>query len=161
MKMLRAYLEEFSKKANAENIKIDVWGDMTVFDEDLQKSISSCIEKTKNNTGICLNICLNYGGRNEIVTATRKIAEKVKSGEIDLSDITEETVSENLYSAKCPDPDLMIRTSNEFRTSGFLPWQMTYTEFVFIPKYWPDFNEKDLDECIEIYKKRNRKFGVK
>ena len=161
MDLLRAYLDEYSKKADTENTKIKVWGDISVLREDLQKSILDCETRTKDNTGINFNICLNYGGRDELVHATRKIAEQVRNKTLNPDDITEETISNALYSAGVPDPDLMIRTSGELRTSGFLLWQLSYTEFVFLDKYWPDFNEKDLDECIEIYQKRNRKFGGK
>lgn len=161
MKLLKNYLGDYSNRANTENIKLNVWGDISAFDDELIKCINNCINKTKENTGISFNICLNYGGRSEMTMATKKIAEMVKNGKISTKDITEKLISENLYSFDCPDPDLMIRTSGEYRTSGFLLWQMAYTEFVFLDKYWPDFTEKDLDECIEIYKKRNRKFGGK
>jgi undecaprenyl diphosphate synthase len=161
MSLLKNYLDDYSKRADSENIKVNVWGDITALAEGLQNSIEDCIERTKNNTGVNFNICLNYGGRDEITKAMQKIAIKVKNGEINPEDITEEVVSNNLYSANVPDPDLMIRTSGELRTSGFLLWQMAYTEFVFIDKFWPDFSEDDLDSCIEIYEKRNRKFGGK
>ncbi len=161
MDLLKNYLDDYSKRADSENIKVKIWGDITALRKDLQKSIIDCEERTKLNTGVNFNICLNYGGRDEMVKATRKIAEKVKSGELAIDEITEETISQNLYSNGTPDPDLMIRTSGELRTSGFLLWQLSYTEFIFLDKLWPDFNEKDLDECIEIYKKRNRKFGGK
>ncbi len=161
MDLLKDYLDDYSKRADSENIKVKIWGDITVLRQDLQDSIKLCEERTKSNTGVNFNICLNYGGRDEIVKMTKKISEKVKSGEIDIDDINEDLISENLYSKGVPDPDLMIRTSGEIRTSGFLLWQLSYTEFVFLDKYWPDFTEKDLDECIEIYKKRNRKFGGK
>ena len=123
--------------------------------------IEKCMERTKNNTGITFNIALNYGGRDEIVRAVKSIAKKVKENEIDIEDITEQTISDNLYTKNQPDPDLLIRTSGEIRLSNFLPWQLVYTEFVFVDKNWPDFNEQDLDEAIEIYQKRNRKFGAK
>ena len=161
MNLLKNYLEDYSKRADSENIKVKIWGDTSALREDLQKSILDCEERTKNNTGVHFNICLNYGGRDEIINATKKIAEQVKSQKLNAEDITEETISNALYSAGCPDPDLMIRTSGELRTSGFLLWQLSYTEFVFLDKYWPDFNEKDLDNCIEIYQNRNRKFGGK
>ncbi len=161
MDLLKTYLDEYSKRADSENIKVKIWGDVTVLREDLQKSIFECEERTKNNTGVNFNICLNYGGRDEMVKATRKIASQVKEGTLKIEDITEDVISQNLYSKDVPDPDLMIRTSGELRTSGFLLWQLSYTEFIFLDKYWPDFTEKDLDECIEIYKKRNRKFGGK
>ena len=161
MDLLKNYLDDYSKRANSENIKVKIWGDITALREDLQKSILDCEERTKNNTGVNFNICLNYGGRDEIVKATKNISKLVKDGVISIEDITEETISENLYSKNVPDPDLMIRTSGELRTSGFLLWQLSYTEFIFLDKMWPDFNEKDLDECIKIFQQRNRKFGGK
>lgn len=161
MFLLESYLNEFSKEANTENFVIRVLGDLTVLSENLQKSINDAIERTKNNTGTILNIALNYGGRNEIVNAIKQIALKVKEGTLSIDDISEEVVSENLYTNGIPDPDLLIRTSGEIRLSGFLPWQSVYSEFLFIDKLWPDFSEQDLDEAIEVYKSRNRKFGAK
>ena len=160
MALLKAYLDEFSKKADEGNFKIRVLGDISVLSKSLQTSINRAVETTKNNTGVSFNIAFNYGGRDEIVKATKKIADKVKSGEINVEDINEEMISENLYTFDIPDPDLMIRTSGELRISGFLIWQLAYTEFLFVDKYWPDFNEKDLDEAIAIYQKRVRKFGA-
>lgn len=159
MNLLKTYLNDFAKKADTENIKIDVFGDMEPFSEELKSSINKAIERTKTNTGISFNICLNYGGRDELVKATQKIATKVQSGELNVEDINEETIENNLYTTGIPDPDVMIRTSGEIRTSGFLMWQLAYTEFIFVEKNWPDFSEKDLDECIQIYQKRHRKFG--
>ena len=161
MSLLRLYLERFSKKADIENIKIKVLGDIEVLEEGLKKSIKKTIERTKKNTGLTLNIALNYGGRAEITKAIQKIARDVKNGIIDPLDITESTVEANLYTAGQPDPDLLIRTSGELRTSNFLPWQIVYSEFLFIEKNWPDFNEIDLDEAIIEYQKRTRKFGGK
>ena len=103
---------------------------------------------------------LCYGGRDEIVKATRKIAEQVKQGKIDVDEINEKMVSDNLYTAGEPDPDLVIRTSGEIRLSGFLPWQSVYSELLFVNKNWPDFTENDLDEAIIEYQKRTRKFGA-
>lgn len=160
MSLLKQYLDEFSKKADTENFRIRVLGDISVLRKDLQDSIYGAIERTKDNTGVSFNIALNYGGRDEIVKATKAIVQKVKNGELTLEDINENTLSNNMYTFDIPDPDLLIRTSGELRLSGFLIWQMAYTEFVFVDKYWPDFNEQDLDEAIEIYKKRVRKFGA-
>lgn len=125
----------------------------------MQKSIEKAIEITKNNTGLTLNIAFNYGGRQELVRATKIIAEKVKNNEISIEDINEQLISDNLYTAGQPDPDLLIRTSRELRTSNFLPWQLVYTEFYFPDKHWPEFGEEDLLEAIRVYQKRNRRFG--
>lgn len=161
MNLMQSYLDDYSKRADSENIKINFLGSRQELSSKMQNSIDKCIERTRNNTGITFNIALNYGGRNEIVKAVKDIAEKVKDDKISIDDITEQMVSDNLYTQGQPDPDLLIRTSGEIRLSNFLPWQLVYTEFVFIEKNWPDFNEKDLDEAIEIYQKRNRKFGAK
>lgn len=160
MLLLQNYLDDYSKRADTENIKVKILGDISALSEGMQKSIIKCMERTKDNTGVTFNIALNYGGRDEIVKATRKIAEKVKSNELQIEDITEETISNALYTEGQPDPDLLIRTSGELRTSGFLPWQIVYSEFLFLDKNWPDFNESDLDYAIEVYQNRNRKFGA-
>lgn len=161
MTLLKSYVEKFSKVANTENIKLNIIGDITALEEDLQKSINESMNRTKNNTGIVFNIAFNYGGRAEIINAIKNIANDVKNNNIDINDINEDLIGNYLYTKNMPDPDLLIRTSGEIRTSGFLTWQTVYTEFVFIEKNWPDFTEQDLDKCIEIYCNRNRKFGAK
>ena len=161
MLLLQNYLDEYSKRADTENIKEKVLGDISALPEGMQKSINKCMERTKNNTGVTFNIALNYGGRDEIVKAVKIISEQVKEGKIKVEDINEQLISNNLYTAGQPDPDLLIRTSGELRISNFLPWQLVYTEFLFVDKNWPDFNEKDLDDAIEVYGSRNRKFGAK
>ena len=161
MILLQNYLNDFSKRADTENIKIKVLGDISVLSKGMQNSINKAMERTKDNTGLTLNIAFNYGGRAEIVYALKQIAKKVKNDEINIEDINEEIISNHLYTSMQPDPDLLIRTSGELRTSNFLPWQLAYTEFYFDDKYWPDFSEKDLLKAIEIYKSRNRKFGGK
>ncbi len=161
MRLFQSYLDDYSKRADSENIKVKIIGSEEGLSEKMKDSIKKCMERTKNNTGITFNIALNYGGRDEIIKAVKNIAEKIKNKEMDIEDITEQTISENLYTKGQPDPDLLIRTSGEIRLSNFLPWQLVYTEFVFIEKNWPDFNEEDLNKSIEIYQKRNRKFGAK
>lgn len=161
MLLLQKYLEEFLSSDDFENIKVNMLGNIADLDTGLQKSINKIIEKTKNNTGLVLNIAFNYGGRDEIVRAVRKIAEEVKENKINVEDIDEQTISNSLYTAGQLEPDLLIRTSGEQRLSNFLLWQLAYTEFYFVQKYWPDFSEQDLDEAISVFEKRNRKFGGK
>ena len=159
MLLLQNYLDDYSKRADTENIRVKILGDIAALSEGLQKSIRNCMERTKDNTGVTFNIALNYGGRDEIVKAMQKIAKKVKDGELQIEDITEETISNSLYTEGEPDPDLVIRTSGELRTSNFLPWQIVYSEFIFLDKNWPDFSEEDLDEAIKTYQKRNKRMG--
>ena len=161
MSLLENYLDDFAKEADTENIVIRVLGDLTALSESLQESIRKTIERTKNNTGTIFNIALNYGGRNEIVNAVKEISKEVALGNLEIENITENIVSDHLYTKSIPDPDLLIITSGELRLSGFLPWQTVYSEFVFLEKLWPDFTPDDLDESIEIFRKRNRKFGAK
>ena len=158
--LLQMYLDKFLKTADLENIKLRVIGDReNNMPEEIKNKMIKMEERTKNNTGLKFNIAFNNDGRDEIVKATRKIASKVLKGELKVEDITEETVSNNLYTAGLPDPDLLIRTSGELRTSNFLPWQITYSEFLFLDKYWPDFTTKDIDDAIELYSKRHRRVG--
>ena len=160
MKLLETYLDDFAKEADTENIIIRVIGDMSALSESLQKSIERTIKRTENNTGTIFTIALNYGGRDEIVHAVKDIATLVKNNEMDIENITEEVISNHLYTKTIPDPDLLIRTSGELRLSGFLTWQSVYSEFLFMDKLWPDFNGEDLDFAIEEYNKRTRKFGA-
>lgn len=158
MKLLKFYILDFFKSYD-NNIKVRVIGRTDDLPKDIYSEIKKVEEKTKNNTGLVLNIAFNYGGRDEITTATKKIAEKVKNGELNIEDITEELISNNLYTAGQPDPDLLIRTSGEERISNFLTWQISYSEFVFTDKYWPAFSNQDLLETIATYQKRTRRFG--
>ena len=161
MLLLQNYLDIFAKTADKENIKIKMLGNREGLSEGLLKKIDNTIESTKNNTGITFNIAFNYGGRDEIVKAVKNISLNIKNGNINIEDINEKMISENLYTEDMPDPDLMIRTSGEIRTSNFLPWQLVYSEFYFTNKLWPDFSTEDLDNAILEYSKRTRKFGGK
>lgn len=158
MKLLKFYLLDFFNWSD-ENIKINVLGRIAELPKDLKDQIHKIEEKTKNNTGLVLNICFNYGGRDEIVTATKNIAQKVLDGELNIEDINERLFSDYLYTANQPDPDLLIRTSGEERISNFLPWQISYSEFVFTDKFWPEYNEQEFLNSIQIYQKRTRRFG--
>ena len=159
MAILRSEVEAFIRDKDKQNIRIKLCGNIDGLSKSLQKLINNAIELTKNNTGLTLNLAFNYGGRPEIVEAVKKIAQKIKNNEIDVKDINEDLISNNLYTAGEPDPDLLIRTSHELRTSNFLPWQLVYTEFYFPEKHWPEFGEEDLLEAIRVYQKRNRRFG--
>lgn len=161
MGLFQSYLDDYSKRADSENIKVNIIGSRTGLSEKMKNSIKKCMERTKDNTGIIFNIALNYGGRDELLHAIKNIAKQIKENQIEIEQITEKTISDNLYTKDQPDPDLLIRTSGEIRLSNFLPWQLVYSEFLFIEKYWPDFNEQDLDEAIKVYQHRNRKFGAK
>ena len=161
MALFQSYLDDYSKRADSENIKVKIIGNRKGLSEKMIKSIEKCMERTKNNTGIAFNIALNYGGREELLQAMKNIAKDVKEGKINPEEITEQDIEKNLYTEGQPAPDLLIRTSGEMRLSNFLPWQLSYTEFLFIDKNWPDFTEEDLDEAKRIYQKRNRKFGAK
>ena len=160
MMILKNYIEKLLKRTAANNIKINILGDISRLEIGLQNSINKIIDKTKNNTGLTLNIAFNYGGRAEILRATKHIAEEVHEGKLDLEKIDEKCIENHLYTKGQPDPDILIRTSGEIRISNFLLWQLAYTEFIFIDKYWPDFNENDIEESIHIFQKRHRKFGA-
>ncbi len=138
-------------------IKISVIGRRYLFPEKVQKAIKKAVDATKNYNNYKVNIALAYGGREEIVDAVKKIAEKVKNKELEIKDINEETFSENLYLNT--EPDLIIRTGGNRRTSNFLPWQSIYSEWFFLEKAWPEFEKEDLIKVIEEYKNRERRFG--
>ena len=161
MKLLKFYLKDFLTSANNNNIKINVIGTDFKLNDEIKEEILKVEEKTLKDTGMTLNIAFNYGGRDEIVNATKKIAEKVKENEMSIEEITEKTIADNIYTAGQPDPDLVIRTSGEQRISNFLLWQIAYSEFVFSNKYWPEFSNEDLLETIKEYQHRTRKFGGK
>lgn len=159
MNILRKYLKDCVKKSMKNNVRCRVIGRKEELSADIIESINNLEEKTKNNTGLNFTIAINYGGRDEIVRAVQKIADKVKAGEIAPCDIDESMISSNLDTAELPDPDLLIRTSGEQRLSNYLPWQLAYTEFYFTDVYWPDFNREELIKACEKYNKRERRYG--
>lgn len=159
MILLQTYLDKLLKSLNMDNVKMEFIGNIEGLPEGLQNRIHKIEEKTKNNTGLDFMMAFNYGGRDEIVRATKKIYQKVANGEINIEDINEQTITDNLYTAGKKDPDMVIRTSGELRTSNFLPWQITYSELFFMNKYWPDFTETDIDLCVEEFSKRHIRKG--
>ena len=159
---IMALLKEYLIKAfdyEKENNHVVFLGDKSAFSGELLELMLDIEEKTKDRTGMTLNIALNYGARNEIVTATKAIAQKVKDGSLDIDDITEDVFSRHLYTKGQPDPDFILRPSGEKRISNFLLWQIAYSEFVYMDVLWPDFTRADLDRAILEFNKRNRRFG--
>ena len=159
MTILRNYLKTSIKKSMKNNVRCRVIGDRSRLSDDIQKAILELEDATKGNTGLTFTIAINYGSRDEIRRAVVKVAEKVRDGELDPSDITEEDIASELDTNYLPDPDLLIRTCNEQRISNFLLWQCAYTEFYYTPVAWPDFNKEELLKAVEAYGTRNRKFG--
>ena len=159
MKLFAKYIKDFDRKFKDATARIRLAGEISRLPEDLQEKVKAIEEKTKNNTGITINLCINYGGREEIVNATKIIAEKVKNGELESSEITEEMIGKLLRTGDAPDPDLFIRPGGEIRLSGFLLWQSSYSELYFANPLWPDFNEEELDKAIDEFNRRKRRFG--
>ena len=159
MDLLRSYLDRYIAKADKENIKIDIIGEKSRLDADIQEKIKKIESLSADKPGLNLHIALNYGGRDDILRGVQKIAKKVEAGELKADDITEEMISESLDTGFYPDPELVIRTSGEERISNFLLWQIAYSEFVFNKKLWPDYTEEDLYEDICYYQNRDRRFG--
>ena len=159
MNLMADYISSFEVRFKDSNAIIKLVGDIDRLPKKLQDSIVKIEEKTKNNTGLTLNLCINYGGREEIVNATKVIASKVSSGELKLTDINEGMFSTYLRTGNTPDPDLFIRAGGEKRLSGFLLWQSSYSELYFSDVLWPDFNELKLDKAINEFNNRKRNFG--
>lgn len=159
MKLLRDYMKNCIRRANTNNMKVRVIGDKTRLAEDVRNSIAALEEATRENTGLKFTIAINYGSRDEIRRAVRRIGEKIAAKTLAPQDITEELIASELDTSGMPDPDLLIRTSGEQRISNFLLWQLAYTEFYFTPVYWPDFNKAELEKAVEAYNNRDRRYG--
>lgn len=163
MRLLGNYLKDSLRLSKKNNMRVRVIGDITALSSDLQDNIRVLEEESAQYTGLQLTIALNYGGRNEIARAVKRLVAKKysqgKSEEELLSEITEEAIAEELDTAGIPDPDLLIRTSGEQRLSNYLLWQLAYAEFYFTDVLWPDFSKKDLEDAIQYYGSRNRRFG--
>ena len=159
MKLLRNYMKNCLKTAEKNRMCVRVIGDLTGLEEDLQVKIAELMEATKDNDGLHFQIAINYGGRDEITRAVKKLAGKVQAGELSAQDITADLINAQIDTAGIPDPDLLIRTCNEQRISNFLLWQLAYTEFYFTPVAWPDFTKDELVKAVEAYNHRDRKYG--
>ncbi|MCD8356502.1 MAG: isoprenyl transferase [Clostridia bacterium] len=160
MNLFRRYLKEAIETMAEKGVAVRVIGDLSVLAEDIQQLIADCDkEAEKLETPAIATLCINYGGRDEIKNAVRAIAQRVQAGEMQPEDITEDTISENLYTVGMPDPDLIIRPSGEIRTSNFLLWQSAYAEYYFTDVLWPDFKPEHLEKAIEDFNRRQRRFG--
>jgi undecaprenyl diphosphate synthase len=159
MKYLVHYLKTETSELNKNNVRLEVIGQIYRLPEAVQDHLKKSIAILSKNNGLTLVMALSYGGRTEIVEAVRDIAKKVKGGELDPADITEQVFAQHLYTSNIPDPDLLVRTSGEMRVSNFLLWQISYTELVVTPTLWPDFRKPQLYAALEEYHRRHRRFG--
>lgn len=159
MDLLRHYLKNSFQRFLKDDVRMQVIGDVSRLDEDIQEQIKVIEAKSNEKQGMTVHIALNYGGRDELRRGIQKIAEKVANGELSPKEISEETIESYLDTAGVPDPELIIRTSGEERISNFLLWQIAYSEFYFTDVLWPDFGKKDLEKAIYYYQNRERRFG--
>ena len=160
MRLLRRFLKNELDEMLENGIRFQSIGRVDKLPKNVQKVLQGTIEKTSNCKDMVLNLALSYGSRQELTHAIQKIAKRIESGNLTPDKITEQTIADSLYTAGMPDPDLLIRTSAEYRLSNFLLWQMAYTEFYFTPTLWPDFRKEEYMRAIEEYQKRERRFGT-
>lgn len=159
MSLLRKYLLESIEEMCRKNIRLRFLGDLAPLDGGLKRLIERTDELSRQNDGMLVSVCLNYGGRAEIIRAAQALGRRCADGELRPEDVTEEALAAELYSAGAPDPDLVIRPGGEKRISNFLLWQSSYSEFYFTDTLWPDMDERELDKAIAEYQRRNRRFG--
>ena len=159
MQLFRFYMVRLLKIASANNVRVKMIGDRARFDQDIIDGINRLERETKDNTGLTFVIAVNYGGRNELTRAVRKLAADCCAGKLEPSAITEQVVNSYLDTADIPDPDLLIRTSGELRLSNYLLWQLAYTELYVTDCLWPDLNQEELEKAILSYNRRDRRFG--
>ncbi len=159
MDMLRRFLVKHRRDMMKKNTRMHVIGEQHMLPEDVQQIIAETCEETKDNDALHVVLALSYGSRQEITHALRSIASKTSAGELSLDDITPEIISQHLYTAHIPDPDLLIRTSGEMRLSNYLLWQLSYSEIIVTPTLWPDFGKKEFDAALAEYASRERRYG--
>jgi len=159
MKYLIHYLKTETPELNKNNVRLEVIGQIYRLPENVQEHLKKSIATLSKNSGLTLVMALSYGSRIEIVDAVRRIAEKARDGKLEPADITEEVISQHLWTRNIPDPDLLIRTSGEMRVSNFLLWQISYAELVITPTLWPDFRKPQFFAALEDYARRHRRFG--
>jgi len=159
MKIVTAVIDRKIAKLKRDNMRFYTIGRKDRLPKEVAKTINMAIEETKNNSGITINLAFDYGSRLEIVDAVRSIAQAATENKLSVEDISEETISQALYTKNLPDPDLLIRTSGEQRISNFLLWQLSYAEFYFTEKYWPDFDIKEFKKALRDFQGRERRYG--
>lgn len=159
MALLSEYLYKKTPEMRSSGVRLNFIGDLSRIPEESMKAVRYAVDELRNGSGLKVNIALNYGGRAEIVTAVRSLADDVARGRLRPEDITEDMISARLYTADDPDPDLIIRTGAETRLSNFLTWQSAYSELYFTPTLWPDMQDSDFDRALEYYSSRDRRYG--
>lgn len=159
MSLLKKFIHSEKKDMMEHRIRLNTLGQIEKLPEDVRLALIQAMDETKDNDGMCLSLALSYGSRDEITGMVRRLAERAKKGDIDPIDITESVISDHLFTAGMPDPDLMIRTSGEMRISNFLMWQLSYAEIFFSPTLWPDFTEQEYKKILLDYQLRDRRFG--
>jgi undecaprenyl diphosphate synthase len=159
MSLFERLLQKELKEMEAEEVCINFIGDLTPLPPSLQQEMYRSMERTKHNQGVFFNVAINYGSRHEMINACKAIAAKVQQGELSADSINDQTISQHLYTAASPDPDLLIRTSGEMRLSNFLLWQLAYTEIYVTDTLWPDFDSEQFDQAIVSFQQRDRRFG--
>jgi undecaprenyl diphosphate synthase len=159
MSLFERLLQKELKEMEAEEVCINFIGDLTPLPPSLQQEMYRSMERTKHNQGVFFNVAINYGSRHEMINACKAIAAKVQQGELSADSINDQTISQHLYTAASPDPDLLIRTSGEMRLSNFMLWQLAYTEIYVTDTLWPDFDNEQFDQAIVSFQQRDRRFG--
>ena len=160
MTLLKMSMKSFAKKLISKGVRLQLIGDIAGLPQDVQDVLGAMVKKSEGNDLITVNLALNYGSREEIKHAVQQIAQQVQDGDLAVDEISEETISSNLYTAGTPDPDFLIRTSGEFRLSNYLLWQLSYAEFYITDTYWPDFSDDEFEEALNSFGQRKRRFGA-
>lgn len=159
MRLLEEYIQHETDELDREGVRVSVLGDLARLSPSAAEAVRGVVERTAGNSALRLNLFISYGGRAELVKAARSLALDVAAGRLNADDIDEEAIRDRLYTAGCPDPDLLIRTSGEQRISNFLLWQLAYTELVVSPVLWPDFGRRHLFDALAEFQRRDRRFG--
>lgn len=159
MYLLKRFLKSNTEELRGKDIRLNVMGQIERLPDDVRKEAEQAMAATEKNSAMILNLAISYGAREEITRAVQQIAAKVRVGALGVKDITDKTVSDHLYTAGMPDPDIIIRTSAEFRLSNFLMWQAAYSELAFTPTLWPDFTRQEFYQILIDYQQRDRRFG--